>query len=441
MTRTSSVGDILAPGDAAQLINLDLVNLPNPPNGSIQIHKRRLNRTSDAEHKHIPLSANIESRPDAFVTIPEKLISKATIEYVGFNSEKATEIWSGWDNWPSGPIIREIDPSGSTTLEVSFIDWVKRHTGNPLEYDVWEDDNSAWFRHMEQCGIATELQHSIMDPRFRDMRLTGTCIGWLRDTMNMRYEGLEEIQRASAERERALQGTSARPQKQSGLASRDRHTLAGPSSIRGFTVLYKAIDQARINGLFDHEGNLDRIQLLSASTPTDFSRTRSMYYFTPDYSLARKQAAWIKQRGPPAVIVQIAVSDSVITSMDPEDIQCAFWPNSNWRELVWHCRTNRKLPKELAEKYRNAILIIGTIANRPHVYYEQRSPAELTSESCVVRVRGPNEGGDRAAVQYVFSSEDEGETFLEDQARNTIKIFHIGARELETWVKIAGLWF
>ncbi|PNP86076.1 hypothetical protein FNYG_01132 [Fusarium nygamai] len=216
MTRNSSAGDILAPGDAAQLIELDLVNLPNPPNGVIQIHKRRLNRTSDAVHKNIPLNANVESRPDAFATIPEKLISKATIEYVGFNSEKATEIWSGWDNWPSGPIIREIALGDSTNPEVSFIDWVKSKTGNPLEYDVWEDDNSAWFRHMEQCGIATELQHSIMDPRFKDMWFTGTCIGWLRNTMELRYEWLEEIQRASAEREKALghQGTSTRSKRQ-----------------------------------------------------------------------------------------------------------------------------------------------------------------------------------------------------------------------------------
>jgi hypothetical protein len=215
MTRNSSVGDILAPGDVTQLVKLDLVHLPNPPNGSIQIHRRRLNRTSEAVH-NIPLNANVESRPDAFATIPEKLISKATIEYVGYNSDKATEIWSGWANWPSDPIIREIDPSDSTTIEVSFIDWVKRHTGNPLEYDVWEDDNPAWFRHMEQCGIATELQQSIMDPHFKDMRLTGTCIGWLRNTMELRYEWLEEVQRASAEREKALgnQGTSARSKKQ-----------------------------------------------------------------------------------------------------------------------------------------------------------------------------------------------------------------------------------
>ncbi|KAF5590619.1 hypothetical protein FPANT_5937 [Fusarium pseudoanthophilum] len=418
MTRNSSVGDILAPKDAERLINLGLVNLPTPPNGSIQVHKRRLNRSSDEENKRIPLNADVKSRPKAFATIPEKLISKATIEYVGYNSDKATEIWSGWVNWPSGPIIREIDPSDSTTMEVSFIDWVKYKTGNPLEYDVWEDDNSAWFRHMEQCGIATELQQSIMDPRFKDMRLTGTCIGWLRNTMELRYEWLEEIRRASAEREKALlhQGTSTRSKKQSGLASR-------------------AIDEARINGLFDHEGNLDRIQLLSTPPSTDFSRSKSMYYFTPDYSLARKQAAWIKQRGIPTVIVQIAVSDMVITSMDPHDMQCAFWPNSNWRELVWHCRTGMRLPEKLSETYGKAILIIGTIANRPDVYYKQRSPTDLISEGCVVTVRGPNKGGDREAVQYVFSSDDEGETFLEDQARHTMKIFHFGTRELEAWAK------
>ncbi|KAF5627494.1 hypothetical protein F52700_8420 [Fusarium sp. NRRL 52700] len=432
MTRSanSSLGEILAPGDATQLIKLGLVNLPNPHNGYIQIHKRRLNRTSDAEHRNIPLNANIESRPDAFATIPEKLISKATIEYVGFNSDKATEIWSDWNNWPSGPIIREIDLSSCTTLEVSFIDWVKSHTGNPLEYDVWEDDNSAWFRYMEQRGIAAELQNSIMDPNFKGMRLTGTCIGWLRDTMKLRYEGLEEIQRTSADRERALghQGNSSRPRRQ-----RAMYTLEGPSSMTNFTVLYKAVDQAQINGLFDQQGALHRLQvLLSPLSSVDFSRTTSVYCFTPDYNLTLRHAAWIKQRGLPAVIVQIAVQDSKITGMNHPDIQCAFWPNSNWRHLIWHCRTKRR-SKETTD-YARATLIIGTIANRPNAYYEQRSPADLATEACVVRVRGPNKGGDRPAVQYVFPDDDE-RTFFEDEARKTIKIFHFGTRDLKNWVK------
>uniref|UniRef100_A0A0D2XP46 Uncharacterized protein n=2 Tax=Fusarium oxysporum TaxID=5507 RepID=A0A0D2XP46_FUSOF len=52
MTRNSSLGEILTPRDAAQLINLDLVNLPSPPNGSIQIHNPtdRLSRTKAMYH-------------------------------------------------------------------------------------------------------------------------------------------------------------------------------------------------------------------------------------------------------------------------------------------------------------------------------------------------------------------------------------------------------
>ncbi|KAM0085520.1 hypothetical protein ACKRZS_002255 [Fusarium odoratissimum] len=368
MARNSSLGEILAPGDAAQLINLDLVNIPSPPNGSIQIHKRRLNRTSDEENEHIPLYANIESRPHAFVTIPEKLISKATIEYVGFNSDKAREIWSGWIAWPSGPIIREIGIGEETCLEVSFIDWVKGHAGNPLSDDVWEDDNSAWSRYMEQRGIATDLQYAIMDPLFRDMRLTGTCIGWLRDTMEMRYEGLRNIQRASAEQSEAfchpsgdMQHTSTEP---SGSAFAGRHTLSVPTVMEDFTVLYKAMYQRRTDGLFDQQGILSRTSVLRSVPPTDFSENKTMYCFTPDYNLARKHAAWVKRRGPSAAIVQIAVQDSVITAIGPPDTQCAFWPNSNWGELIWHCRTET-ISKETAD-YGRAALIFGRIANRPN---------------------------------------------------------------------------
>ncbi|KAM5517789.1 hypothetical protein FOXYSP1_08574 [Fusarium oxysporum f. sp. phaseoli] len=178
---------------------------------------------------------------------------------------------------------------------ISFIDWVKGHTGNPLTDDVWKDDNSAWFHYIEQRGIATELQYTIMDPLFRDMR---------------------NIQRASAERERALghQGTS--DQRPSGSASGGRHTLSGPSIIERFTVLYKAMDQAQTDGLFDSKGALNRISVLRSIPPTDFSENKTMYCFTPDYNLARKHAAWVKRRGPYAVILKIAVQDSVITAMD-----------------------------------------------------------------------------------------------------------------------------
>ncbi|KAG5743435.1 hypothetical protein H9Q72_007937 [Fusarium xylarioides] len=463
MSRHSSFGsnEILAPRDAERLINLGLVNLPTPPNGSIQVHKRRLNRSSDEENKHIPLDVNVGSRPDAFATIPEMLISKATIEYVGFNSDKATEIWSGWVNWPSGPIIRETDPGGSYTLEVSFLDWMKRHTGNPFSDDVWEDDSSAWLACMEQHGIATELQHAIMDPHFKDIRLSGTCIGWVRDTIEMRYEGLEDIKRASAERERAS-GQQGQYHKSSS-ASGSGHASSGTRSFSGMqrdalpgvkidscsstsaiaaqnapglTMLYKGVDQARINGLFDSQGALKRLAVLLSAPPTDFSRNKAMYYFSPNLNVAKRYAAWAKRREGVAsvVIVQIAIPNSDIEAMNPPDLLRVFWPSSEWRDLIWHCRTAEKLPKELA-KYGNANLIIGTIACKPNNYYHQRSnPQELT-EACVLTIKDSDNVGKQTGVQYVFSSDYEAETFLEDRARNTIKLLSFGGQELEAWVE------
>ncbi|KAF4502693.1 hypothetical protein FAGAP_1094 [Fusarium agapanthi] len=466
MSRYSSFGstEILTPRDAERLINLGLVNLPTPPNGSIQVHKRRLNRSSDEENKHIPLDVNVGSRPDAFATIPEMLISKATIEYVGFNSDKATEIWSGWVNWPPGFIIRETDPSGSNTLEVSFLDWMKRHTGNPSTDDVWKDDSSAWLACMEQHGIATELQHAIMDPHFKGIRLSGTCIGWVRDTIEMRYAGLEDIKRASAERERASGQQGQQGQlHESSSASGSGHASSGTSSFSsmqrdalpgvkidscsstsaiaaqnapGLTMLYKGVDQGRINGLFDSQGALDNLSVLLSPAPTDFSRFKNMYYFTPNLYVAKRYAAWAKRREDvvSVVIIQIAVRNSVIEAMNPPNLLRVFWPSSEWQELIWYCRTARKFPKELT-KYGNAALIIGTIADKPNKYYHQRSSPQELTEACVLKVKDSDNVGEQTGVQYVFSPESEGETFLEDEARNTIKLLSFGGRELDAWME------
>jgi hypothetical protein len=156
-----------------------------------------------------------------------ELISKATINYVGFNSDKTTEIYNGWNDWPPGPIIRETDPNNGTCLEVTFLDWMKRHAGSLYTDRVWQDDSSAWLRCMEQHGIATELQHAIMDPYFKQVWLTGTCIVWVQDTIDGRYKRLRDIQRASAERERAMQHSD---KELSGSLSEPGHVVSGPFS-------------------------------------------------------------------------------------------------------------------------------------------------------------------------------------------------------------------
>jgi hypothetical protein len=126
-----------------------------------------------------------------------------------------------------------------------------------------------------------------------------------------------------------------------------------------------------------------------------------MYHFTPDLDVAKKYAAWAKRRDNVAsvIIVQIAIQNSAIEAMRHP-----------------HHRNNR---------------------NKPNNYHHQRSNAQELTETCVLKFQGPGNSGQRTAVQYVSSSDDAGEAFLEDQARNT-KLLSFGESELENWMEEQG---
>ncbi|SPJ79062.1 uncharacterized protein FTOL_07453 [Fusarium torulosum] len=455
MSSVSSLSiDILAPGDVDHLMSMGLAGPSD--NGMRKVHRRRLNRSSDQENAHIPLNTDPRSRPDAFATIPDKLFSKETIVYLGFNGDKATEIWNGWNNWPASPPRREIDPDDGG-LEVTFLDWVKGRAG--YSNDVWEDDTAAWLNCMQHWGIATELQHAIMDKHFKSVRLTGTCIGWVRDTIKMRYAGLEDIQRASGERERAYpttnfassasgsgsgQGLSAASSGRS-ISGMQRDALPGISidscsstqaiasqNAPGMTVLYRGMDQARINRLFDNQGNLDAIGVIGSPPQTDFSRYKTMYYFTTSFEAAKRYAGWAKRRDnvQSVVVLRIAIHNSAIEGMPQGKIQRIFWPSPEWKELIWRCRNNVNLSKDLV-KYNHAAIIIGTTAGKPNQYYYKYSSSAQLTEDCVLKVKGPT--GQQPAVQFVFSVE-EGEELLADALRSTRKFFSFSTTDLEAWM-------
>jgi hypothetical protein len=369
--------------------------------------------------------------------IPDELFSKATIVYLGFNNEKATEIWNGWINWPASPPRREIDPDDGG-LEVSFLDWVKGHAS--YSNNVWEDDTAAWLNSLRTWGIATELQDAIMDNRFKSARLSGTCTGWVRDTIKMRYAYLEVIHEASNEQERMIQRADS-SHSESGPSGPGRQSIPiiscnspeaiASQSVPGMTVLYRAVDQGRTNRLFDNQGNLDHILVLGSIPETDFNRSRTMYYFTNSFEVAKRNAAWVKRRanGGSVVVIRIAVRNSVIENMPLGRVQRIFWPNNEWKELVWRCYNRKKIynSKELA-KYNDAALIIGTIANKPKEYYYNYSSSAQLTEDCLLKAEDQ-------AVQFAFSSEEDGESLLFEQAKNTIKLFSFTEADLEAWMK------
>lgn len=76
--------------------------------------------------------------------------------------------------------------------------------------DVIDDSVEQWQACRNGCGIALDVQNKIMDPRFEDFRLSESCLYWVNDTVQMRYAGLEEIQRSSHAREMELRRLATR---------------------------------------------------------------------------------------------------------------------------------------------------------------------------------------------------------------------------------------
>jgi hypothetical protein len=462
---------ILAPLDSTNLLNHGLLG-PGRTTGSHRLHKRRLNRSSDEENHNIPLDISLSSpaADNAFAMIPVVLISYETLVYVGLSEAKATELWSQWTNWPVQGPRRETDADDGGLI-VTFKDYIIGSFEDRV--DATDENTQRWQACLNECGIAVDVQNAIMDPRFKSLRLSQSCLYWVNDTVKMRYSGLEDIQRSSREREMQLRRiTTGSGGKQEGSghggrqdgpniatgssssAGQDQRSVSGfqqqntpgigpeiwgsisaiaARNAPGHIVLFKGLDQGRIAGLFDEAGILDRISTLLSSAPSDFSGTRSLFYFTPDHQVAVYYAAYAKRRAncESVVIVCLRIPNAAIESLSARDIQRIYWPSNEWKGLIWRCRTVKSLPSYL-RKYRQAILVIGTVSGKPDSIYHAMNSWQQATETCLLRV-GPS-GQNNSTVQYAFSGEEEGCEFLIENGARNIKIFSYPPSELETWL-------
>lgn len=216
---------ILAPLDTEDLRIRGLLHSGSTA-GSHRLHRRRLNGSSDEEYHDIPLNISPES-PTAFVTIPAVLISWETLIYLGLSAEKAAQLWQEWNNWPDSGPGREVDADDGG-LQVPFLDFIIGH----IEYtpDARDESDAQWWACMDACGLATETQDAIMDPHFTYLRLSNSCMHWVKDTIEMRYAGLQDIQRASRLREMELRRMASRSDDYQRGSQKGHNTRSASSS-------------------------------------------------------------------------------------------------------------------------------------------------------------------------------------------------------------------
>lgn len=196
----SSPLQLLSSLDAENLLAAGLIG-PVTPAGTRRVHKRRLDPFSDKEYEHIPLCDVNTPQADsleAYAEIPNDLISEATLRYIGYDAGFASYLWNQWRNRRPGHPAREGDDREDG---MPFIVFATGHVEGRVNEDISdENDYAPWFRCLEACHIDSSTTDAIMDPHFRDARCSESCLFLIKDTMEMRYRGLETISvpRASA---------------------------------------------------------------------------------------------------------------------------------------------------------------------------------------------------------------------------------------------------
>ncbi|KAL4726680.1 hypothetical protein ACLX1H_005568 [Fusarium chlamydosporum] len=389
----------------------------------------------------------------ALSTIPDQLYSQETVEYVGFNKIKAAKLWKWWSEGPNDECKREIDYCPPDKPEISFLEIIK----GPLDVDdgndVWVDDDTAWFSCMQYWGIATELQDAIMDKRFKQLRRTRSCVQWILDTIELRYESLEYFMATTPGREEGLYNDTFHPQssafdgaqslikllrssthpgdsKRGGQSLPETVDCATNFAPPGMIVLYKATSMCTTRNLFggpllDAQGHFQNLQYLKAPLPNDFSGCKMMLCFTTSLQAAQTHASYLKRRGGSChqpSIVRFCIPDIAVQNLHTQLAHCYF-PGDDWRKLVWISRASQlyREPGRLSD----LILIIGHVASKPDKAFHDLESWEEITEDYVLKL---GNDGREADVQYAFRGNDDGWEFLNTHATD-IKVWSYPTRE------------
>lgn len=331
---------------------------------------------------------------------------------MGFSEEKAETVWNLWCDFPNKP---PLPADGLETKEMQKVWW--DFCTRELDTDEKEpsgDSDEEWRRSLDAYGIKQQLKDAIMDPEFSYLRLSQSCRHWIKDTMDIHYKS---AQRRMFDSERASSTQIfAKPTEgkkfSDGIEYRPRYP--------GFFPVYMAVDEDRIHHVFDGEGNLDNLDQLRTTHPSDFSGSPGCFYFTPQFKLAELHARYANRRAPTASIAVLSVCVSWEELMRLSDIgKACSLSGPDWVGYVWVCRNGlTPSPTGLFSKYGKATMLHGWVPRNLDSWREYARMVvenEFTSNN-VHMLNQPNGSSDWKARQWMFSA-SEGAQFLKEHAK------------------------
>ncbi|KAF3289938.1 hypothetical protein TWF970_003681 [Orbilia oligospora] len=328
-----------------------------------------------------------------FIEIPVFLQSQETIEFIGFTSEKAQNIWNLWEGVPDN------EKSSRTFLE--FILEFISDPGGSLQAINSDDD---WNAYMDNIGISSRLKTAILLPEYEIIRYTSSCEFWLLDSVECTYRALESLTERfeiSAEyfRSTSFEGSEKK------RTRRARSLSKGPS-------LPSPTSRKQQNANSPARGDVER-------QDSDISGNKAVnrlttYYGDPD-SLSGQSEAAEEEASIEVIVTEVEITEELVASLQPVYLwgQTDKGINPHFQEFTWSCRKGyqkNEMPSYL--KYLTKChLIIAHILTNKNVKYEKMDSWKDIKVSDLLHTK--IDGEEKLGIQWAFRSSDAKSAFNE----------------------------
>ena len=332
-------------------------------------------------------SSSSSATDDETVEIPTDLNSREVLEFLGFDDAVGNEIFANWQ------------ACQDEEIEEWVIDHARAYVGHMGQLCNAVDEDDDWDDALKKMGMSKDMRDRILDPEFKDLRLTQSAQYWVKDTINEAFHFLTTLssrmeQRLAGQAPRVNSPDSSlpprpaiRPQQSRGARGASTGGRGGgrggrgggqqplpdgraphppPERVENRIMLFKGGLEARLEGCFRDDRTV-MFGPLQSRSPTDFHPANSTYlYLTKYHDAALMYANYAVRRTPEAktAVLHIAVPNDLIS--DSREIF-----GSDWRDLVWSSRNEtvaeenyRQLPVALRH-YEEAPILIGTICKNP----------------------------------------------------------------------------
>ena len=277
------------------------------------------------------------STTSSTLTIPLSAEIPAALEWCGYVSRVASEIYQRWRSCGQCP-YNLLSFACGNLHELTYPRFPERYTRE---------------QQLDRLGLNSQTIDGILDKGYRDICGTQTLAFWVEDTLRANYHCLEEtiygLKRyvAAASEERDVENMVAADVEipySTPLLPREHVSVQkrGPI-LKNHVTLWVGRSPYTSQGehftwpeLVDEDGGINMRFLESLERRGDFNRDKSAYYFTSDKETAEKFRQYAALRCPKVEtwLIRFQVSVKYIKGLTQRHLQYG----DTFKDYVWHCR-------------------------------------------------------------------------------------------------------